>query len=144
MAPNGFTGPTYNTTGLGGKPALTFAGGNATGMRTTADVVTIGTGSASSIFTLASFTSGSIGGPYIAGNGQVATPTQSANSWLMSLVGSTPDIEAACFGSFWCNHSSTQHRTAPWVYLGLHQRHGLRQRCSGHASGAQLQHSRIA
>src|ERR1035437_9921307 len=64
MAPNGFTGPTYNTTGLGGKPALDFAGGNANGMRTTADVVAIGTGSASSIFMLAKAITGSAGGPY--------------------------------------------------------------------------------
>src|SRR4051812_36594279 len=50
MAPNGFSGPTYNTTGLGGKPSLDFAGGNVNGMRTTADVVSIGTGSAASVF----------------------------------------------------------------------------------------------
>jgi hypothetical protein len=49
MAPNGFTGPTYNTTGLGGKPSLDFAGGGVNGMRTSSDVVTLGTGTTSSM-----------------------------------------------------------------------------------------------
>jgi hypothetical protein len=49
MAPNGFAAPVY------GKPSLVFSGANATEMRTTADVVAIGTGSASSIFMLGSF-----------------------------------------------------------------------------------------
>lgn len=93
MAPNGFTGPTYNTTGLGGKPALVFAGGGANGMRTTADVVAIGTGSASSIFMLASFSSGSAAGPYIAGNGSSGNPGTATNSWIFLANGSVPDIE---------------------------------------------------
>ena len=101
MAPNGFTGPTYNTTGLGGKPALVFAGSNTTGMRTTADVVSIGTGSTSSIFMLASFTSGSGGGPYIAGNGQVSGPGSSDNSWTLGAQSGTPGIEADhSFGAY--------------------------------------------
>lgn len=85
MAPNGFTGPVYNTTGLGGKPALVFAGGNATGMRTSTDVVTLGTGATSSIFMLANFTTSSNEGPYIAGNGQVVSPGAGANSYLLEL-----------------------------------------------------------
>jgi hypothetical protein len=108
MAPNGFTGPVYNTTGLGGKPSLDFAGGNATGMRTSSDVVAIGTGTASSIFMLGSFATGSDGGPYIAGNGSAGSPGSTANSWTMLANGSVPDIEADHnFGTFGSGSAAT-------------------------------------
>lgn len=98
--PNGFTGPVVGT--IGGKTGLVFAGGNATGLRTTADSVTIGTGSASSVFMLGSFSGSSgDGGPYVAGNGQVNTATSAANSWAFGLNGSGLDIEAIhASGSF--------------------------------------------
>jgi hypothetical protein len=101
MAPNGFTGPTYNTTGLGGKPSLDFAGSNVNGMRTTADVVAIGTGSASSIFMLAKAITGSAGGPYVTGNGEVAQPSATANSFDVNLAASGPNIQSdQNFGSY--------------------------------------------
>jgi hypothetical protein len=93
-APNGFTGPTYNTTGLGGKPSLDFTAGFVPGMRTTADVVTLGTGSTASVFMLAQVLSSSVGGPYISGNGQQSTPASSANSFIFVPDGSVPDIHA--------------------------------------------------
>ena len=80
MNPNGFTGPAFNSTGWGGKASLDFAGGNTTGLRTTADTVAIGTGTTSSIFMLGSFTGSSTGGAYIAGNGSNTIPGQSTNS----------------------------------------------------------------
>lgn len=117
MAPNGYSGPVYNTTGLGGKPALVFAGGNATGMRTSSDVVTVGTGSSSSIFMLASFLVASTGGPYIAGNGQGGSQgAGNTVSWLFYTAGSVPDIEM--------NHAYGTYGSGA-VSLGTEQRLGI-------------------
>jgi hypothetical protein len=101
MAPNGFTGPTYNTTGLGGKPSLDFAGGNVNGMRTSSDVVTLGTGTTSSMFMLASVVATSSGGPYIAGNGFAGTPGNNSNSWVMDLSNTGPLLDAVAASGNW-------------------------------------------
>jgi hypothetical protein len=108
MAPNGFTGPTYNTTGLGGKPSLDFVGGNTSGMRTTADVVALGTGTTSSIFILAKASAtGSLKGPYIAANGEVGTYTQTSKSWALSMDGSGPTLEATAANGTWGSSTFT-------------------------------------
>jgi hypothetical protein len=94
MAPNGWGSPTYNTTGIGGKPALVFVGGNTDNLQTTADVVAIGTGNTASIFMLANFTTGSFFGPFMAGNGEIAGPDASAHSFTTSIEAVGPVLSA--------------------------------------------------
>jgi hypothetical protein len=76
MAPNGFTGPTLNATGLGGKPSLDFTGGFTNGLRTTFQTVTIGTGNTASVFMLAKFSGTSAGGPYMQGEYRQRCPQE--------------------------------------------------------------------